>query len=145
MPTSRQIEVLMIEDDPGDVDLMKEGLLNAKVAVNISVALNGEDAMSYLKKEGKYSGAPTPDLIFLDLNLPKKDGREVLKEVKSEKGLRHIPVIVVTTSDAEQDILRSYDLGANSYVTKPVGFGEFVKVVNTIEDFWFTIVKLPPK
>ncbi|MEO5356962.1 MAG: response regulator [Nitrospirae bacterium YQR-1] len=142
---SKQIEVLLIEDDPGDIDLMVEGLQGSKVLVNLGVVGDGEQAMSYLRKEGKYCKIATPDLILLDLNLPKKDGREVLKEIKTDDSLKHIPVIVITTSDAEQDIVKSYNLGANSYVTKPVGFEEFIKVVNTIEEFWFTIVKLPPK
>ncbi|MBF0336914.1 MAG: response regulator [Nitrospirae bacterium] len=145
MADSRQIEVLLVEDDPADIDLMREGLLGAKVYVNLRVVMDGVEAMAFLRKEGAYGAALQPDLILLDLNLPKKDGREVLREIKSDEGLKKIPVIILTTSDAETDILRSYNLGANSYVTKPVGFEEFVKVVNTIEDFWFTVVKLPPK
>ncbi|QWR78471.1 response regulator [Candidatus Magnetomonas plexicatena] len=142
---TKQIEVLLVEDDPGDIDLMVEGLQGSKVLVNLGIVGDGEEAMLYLRKVGKYAKNPTPDLILLDLNLPKKDGRDVLREIKTDDNLKHIPVIVITTSDAEQDIVKSYNLGANSYVTKPVGFEEFIKVVNTIEEFWFTIVKLPPK
>ncbi|MES0337878.1 MAG: response regulator [Candidatus Magnetobacterium sp. LHC-1] len=135
----------MVEDDPADIDLMREGLHGAKVYVNLHVVMDGVEAMAFLRKEGAYGAALQPDLILLDLNLPKKDGRDVLREIKSDEKLKKIPVIILTTSDAETDILRSYNLGANSYVTKPVGFEKFVKVVNTIEDFWFTVVKLPPK
>ncbi|MBF0608674.1 MAG: response regulator [Magnetococcales bacterium] len=124
---------------------MREGLHGAKVYVNLHVVMDGVEAMAFLRKEGAYGAALQPDLILLDLNLPKKDGRDVLREIKSDEKLKKIPVIILTTSDAETDILRSYNLGANSYVTKPVGFEKFVKVVNTIEDFWFTVVKLPPK
>ncbi len=145
MNYSKQIEVLLIEDDPGDVDLMREGLEGAKVFIKLNVVDNGEQAMSYLRQEESYAEASRPDLVLLDLNIPKKDGRAVLSEMKADKGLKSIPVIVLTTSDAEADILMSYNLGANSYVTKPVGLEEFIKVVNTIEDFWLTIVKLPPK
>jgi CheY-like chemotaxis protein len=139
----RPIEVLLVEDNPGDVRLMVEALKDAKVNNNLSVANNGETAMEFLRHEGDYSGAPTPDLIMLDLNLPKKDGREVLMEIKEDPDLKHIPVVVITTSGAEEDIIKSYRLHANCYITKPVNFEQFIKVVHSIEEFWLTVVKLP--
>lgn len=137
------IEVLLVEDNPGDVRLMVEALKGAKVNNNLHVVNNGEAAMAFLRKEDDYAGVPTPDLIMLDLNLPKKDGREVLEEIKGDSLLKHIPVVVITTSAAEEDILKSYKLHANCYITKPVNFGQFTKVVQSIEEFWFTVVKLP--
>ncbi|RJQ56739.1 MAG: response regulator [Nitrospiraceae bacterium] len=139
------IEVLLVEDNPGDVRLMQEALKDSKVHNNLHVVYDGENAMSFLRREGVYSGAPEPNLIMLDLNLPGKDGREVLDEIKNDPGLKHIPVVIVTTSAAEQDILKSYRLHANCYVTKPVNLDQFIKVVHAIEDFWFSIVKLPRK
>ncbi len=141
----KPIEVLLVEDNPGDVRLMQEALKDAKVHNNLHVVYDGDDAMSFLRREGKYSGAPEPNLIMLDLNLPGKDGREVLDEIKNDSALKHIPVVIVTTSSAEEDILKSYKLHANCYVTKPVNIEQFIKVVRAIEDFWFSIVKLPKK
>jgi len=141
---SRPVEILLVEDNPGDVRLTREALREAKVRNNLSVAPDGVEALAYLRKEGQYADAVRPDLILLDLNLPRKDGREVLEEVKADPALRHIPVVVLTSSQAEQDILRAYDLHANCYVTKPVDLDQFITVVKSIEDFWFTIVKLPP-
>ncbi len=143
--TGRPIEVLLVEDNPGDVRLMQEALKDAKVRNNLNVVYDGEEAMSFLRRQENYSGAPAPDLIMLDLNLPGKDGREVLEEIKNDPELKHIPVVIVTTSSAEEDILKSYSLHANCFVTKPVNLEQFVKVVHAIEDFWFTIVKLPRK
>ncbi|MEW5743943.1 MAG: response regulator [Nitrospirota bacterium] len=142
---ARMIEVLLVEDNPGDVRLMQEALKEAKVVNHLTIATDGEEAMSFLRREGRFSSAPQPDVILLDLNLPKKDGREVLSEIKEDPALKHIPVVVVTTSKAEEDILRSYNLHANCYITKPVDLDQFIKVVKSIENFWFSIVKLPPK
>ncbi len=137
------IEVLLVEDNPADMRLMLEALKDSKVCNNLHVKHDGESAMSFLRRRGEYAGAPEPHLILLDLNLPGKDGREVLDEIKNDPDLKHIPVVVVTTSTAEADVLKSYCLHANCYVTKPVNLDQFIKVVNAIEDFWFTIVKLP--
>jgi two-component system response regulator len=137
------IEILLVEDSPADVDLTKEALDDAKVVNNLNVVEDGVEALRFLRREGEYADAPHPDLILLDLNLPKKDGREVLQEIKADEVLRRVPVVILTTSEAEQDILRSYDLHANCYVTKPVDLDQFVRVVKSIEDFWLTIVKLP--
>ena len=138
------VEILLVEDSPADVRLTIEALRDAKVRNNLHVAQDGEEALAFLRREGEHAEAVRPDLILLDLNLPKKDGREVLEEVKADPQLRRIPVVVLTTSEAEQDILRSYDLHANCYITKPVDLDQFITVVRTIEDFWLTIVKLPP-
>jgi two-component system, chemotaxis family, response regulator Rcp1 len=140
---SRSIEVLLVEDNPGDVRLTKEALREAKVRNNLHVAPDGVEALAFLRREGRYEDAVRPDLVLLDLNLPKKDGREVLEEIKGDPTLRNIPVVVLTSSQAEQDIIRAYDLHANCYVTKPVDLDQFITVVKSIEDFWFTIVKLP--
>ena len=137
------VEILLVEDNPGDVRLTQEVLRDGKVRNNMSVVMDGVDAISFLQQTGEYAGAPRPDIILLDLNLPKKDGREVLAEIKADPDLKNIPVVVLTTSSAEQDIFRSYDLHANCYVTKPVDLDQFIKVMKTIEDFWLTIVKLP--
>ncbi len=142
---SEIIEILMVEDDPGDADLTQELLEEAKVMVNVNVVNDGVKAMAYLRQEGNYTNAKRPDLVLLDLNLPRKDGREVLQEIKNDPTLRTIPVVVLTTSDADEDILKSYHLGANSYVTKPVGLVQFAKIVKSIEAFWFTVVKFPPR
>ncbi|MEW6586495.1 MAG: response regulator [Nitrospirota bacterium] len=139
----RPIEILLVEDNPGDVRLMVEALKDAKVNNNLNVVHNGEDAMSFLRHESKYLNVPTPDLIMLDLNLPKKDGREVLSEIKEDPDLKHIPVVVITTSAAEEDVIKSYKLHANCYITKPVNFEQFIRMVHSIEDFWLTVVKLP--
>ena len=141
----RIIEILLVEDNPGDVRLMMEALKEGKLFCNTHVVGDGEEALQYLYQEDRYADAPRPDLILLDLNLPKKDGREVLKVVKSDDRLRSIPVVVLTTSTAEEDVFRSYNLQANCYVTKPVDMDQFIKLVQSIEDFWFTIVKLPPE
>ncbi len=142
-PTPRPIEILLVEDNPGDVRLTIEALREGKVRNNLNVAGDGVEAMAFLRREGKYASSPRPDLILLDLNLPKMDGREVLSEIKSDGTLRPIPVVILTTSRAEQDVLRSYDLHANCYITKPVDLDQFITVVKTIEDFWLTIVTLP--
>ncbi len=139
----RPIEILIVEDNPGDIRLTIEALKDSKLKNNLHIVENGEDAIAFLKKQGKFQNSPRPDLILLDLNLPKKNGRDVLAEIKNDPKLRRIPVVVLTTSSAEEDIIRSYDLHANCYITKPVDFEQFIKVVKKIEDFWFTIVKLP--
>jgi len=141
--SGRAIEILLVEDNEGDTLLTIEALKEGKVRNNLSIARDGEEAMEFLRREGRFASAARPDIILLDLNLPKKDGREVLAEVKADPGLRSIPVVVLTTSQAEQDILRSYNLHANCYLSKPVDFEEFIKVVRLIEDFWLTVVKLP--
>jgi len=140
----RAIEILMVEDSPTDVLMAREALQQAKLLNNLSVTENGVEAMAFLRKEGRYSGAPRPDLIFLDLNMPRKDGREVLQELKADPQLKLIPVVILTTSKAEQDIVKSYGLHANCYITKPVDFERFAEVVQTVQDFWFTVVTLPP-
>jgi CheY-like chemotaxis protein len=139
----KPIEILMVEDNDGDVRLTKEALADAKVRNRVSTVSDGVEAIRYLRQEGDYSQAVRPDLILLDLNLPKKHGRDVLKEIKDDPSLRRIPVVVVTSSAAEEDIAKSYDLHANCYVTKPLDFHQFKKVVKSVEDFWMTIVKLP--
>jgi CheY-like chemotaxis protein len=136
------IEILLVEDNPGDVRLTKEALKDAKVRNNLHVAMDGVEALAMLRRQGKYATVPRPDLILLDLNLPKKNGREVLEEIKREDGLRHIPVVILTTSQAERDVAESYRLHANAYVTKPVDLEQFLKVVGSIEEFWLEIVKL---
>lgn len=137
------IDILLVEDSPADVDLTREALEDAKVRNTLHVVSDGVAAMEFLRQEGDYADAPRPDLILLDLNLPKKDGREVLADVKADPALRRIPVVILTTSEAEQDILRSYDLHANCYVTKPVDLEQFISVIKSIEKFWLVIVKLP--
>ena len=143
----KPINILLVEDNPADIRLTKEAFKDGKIKNSISVVMDGEDALFFLRKEGKYSSAEIPgiDIILLDLNLPKKDGREVLAEIKSDKKLKHIPVIILTTSSAEQDILNTYSNHANCYITKPVDFNRFLDIVKTIEEFWLTIVKLPTK
>lgn len=136
------IEILLVEDNPGDIRLTREALKDAKVRNNIHVAMDGVDAMAFLHKQGKHAAVPRPDLILLDLNLPKMNGREVLEEIKQDAGLQHIPVVILTTSQAEQDVLESYRLRANAFVTKPVDLEQFLKVVASIEQFWLEIVKL---
>ena len=137
------IEILLVEDSPGDVRLTKEALRDAKVRNNLHVALDGMEATGFLRQQGKHTNAPRPDLILLDLNLPKKGGRTVLEEIKLDPSLKSIPVVILTTSAAEEDILRSYQLHANCYITKPVDLDQFLKVVRTIDNFWLAIVKLP--
>jgi CheY-like chemotaxis protein len=140
----RPIEVLLVEDDEGDILTTREALAEGKVVNRLNVVNDGVEAIAYLRRDGEYGEASRPDLIFLDLNLPKMDGRQVLEEVKADDGLRRIPVIVLTTSAAEADVLRSYDLHANAYVTKPVDFDRFVEVVRQIDDFFISVVRLPP-
>ena len=140
----RPVRILLVEDNPGDVRLTKEALKEAKVRNEISVAGDGEEALAFLRKEGKYEGVKHPDVIFLDLNLPRKGGLEVLREIKNDEGLKRIPVVVVTSSKAEQDIVKSYNLHANCFVTKPVDLHQFLEVIRSIEDFWLSIVWLPP-
>ena len=142
---SRPIVVLLVEDDPGDVVLIQEAFEHNKLRNRLSVVADGVSAMEFLRKEGEHADAPTPDLILLDLNLPRMDGREVLAEVKGDPQLRSIPVVVLTTSKAEEDILRSYDLHANAYVTKPVDFNRFIEVVRQIDEFFVSVVKLPSR
>jgi CheY-like chemotaxis protein len=137
------IDVLLVEDDPGDVLMTREAFQDYKLRNNLWVATNGVEAMQFLRKEGEHADAPTPDLILLDLNLPKMDGREVLAAVKEDPALRSIPVVVLTTSEAEEDVVRSYSLHANAYVTKPVDFERFVRVVQQIDDFFVSVVRLP--
>lgn len=141
----QRINILLVEDNPGDVRLTKEALLESKIYNNLDVVMDGAEALALLHAEGKYADRRIPDLILLDLNLPKKDGREVLAEIKQDPELRRIPVVILTTSRAEADILKTYDLHANCYITKPVDLDQFITVVRAIENFWMTIVKLPPK
>jgi CheY-like chemotaxis protein len=144
-PADRPIEILLVEDSPGDVRLTKEALKDSKVANTLTVAEDGVEAMALLRRKGKYSEAVRPDLILLDLNLPRKDGRQVLEELKADEALKSIPVIILTTSQADEDIIRTYNLHANCYINKPVDLDKFLHVVRTIEDFWLSIVKLPPQ
>lgn len=139
------IHVLLVEDDAGDVELTREALNDSKLALELHVVEDGEKALQFLRHDPPYKDAPQVDLVLLDLNLPRVDGREVLRTMKSDDALKSVPVVVVTTSDAESDILRSYHLGANCYVTKPVGLDQFVHVVKSIEAFWLTVVKLPSR
>jgi chemotaxis family two-component system response regulator Rcp1 len=143
--TSKPIEILMVEDNPGDVRLTREALKHGKVSNTMHVVEDGVAALDFLYRRGAYGKAPRPDLILLDLNLPKKNGREVLQEIKQDAHLQAIPVVILTTSQAEEDVLRAYRLHANCYITKPVDFIQFTKIVRTIEEFWLTIVTLPPK
>ena len=137
------IEILLAEDNPADVRMTMEALREGKVLHRVHAVEDGVEALAFLRREGKYADAPRPDVILLDLNMPRKDGREVLEEIKSDSELKAIPVVVMTSSEAEQDILEAYQLHANCYVTKPVGLEEFMKVVQSVNDFWLTIVKLP--
>lgn len=140
-----KINILLVEDNPGDIRLTKEVLKEGKIQNNLSVVMDGEEALHFLKKRGEYANADTPDLILLDLNLPKKDGREVLAQIKGDPDLVCIPVIILTTSAAETDIMSTYSNHANCYITKPVDFSQFITVIRAIENFWLTIVKLPQK
>jgi len=139
------VEILLAEDNPGDAKLTRKALEQGKVINNLHVVTDGVEAMAYLRQEGEYVDRPRPDLVLLDLNMPRKDGREVLQEIKSEEGLRRIPVVVMTSSEAEEDIVQSYDLHANAYVTKPIDFDGFLDVVGSLEDFWLSVVKMPPE
>ena len=141
----KPIEILLVEDNPGDVRLAQEAFKESKVRNALFVIEDGVEAMAFLRREGKYAQAPRPDLILLDLNLPRKDGREVLAEIKADDDLKRIPVVMLTISKAEEDILRAYNLHVNCYITKPIDLDQFMEVVKTIEDFWLTIVKLPPR
>ena len=144
-PTGRRIDILLVEDNPGDVRLTREALRDSKVCNRLTVVTDGVEALAYLRQEGPYAGVVRPDLILLDLNLPRKDGRQVLAEIKADPKLDCVPVVVLTTSEAEEDILKAYQLKANCYVAKPVGLDSFLKVVHSIEGFWLEIVKLPSR
>jgi two-component system response regulator len=143
MTPIRSAEILMVEDDAADVELTREGLKDAKMMVNLNVVDDGVKAIKYLRKEEPYGNAERPDLIILDLNLPKKDGREVLREIKNDENLKSIPVVVLTTSSDSWDIQKCYEWGANCWITKPIGLSEFIKIVSHLHDFWLTVVKLP--
>jgi chemotaxis family two-component system response regulator Rcp1 len=142
---SRPIDILLVEDNPGDIRLTQEAFKDGKINNKLNVVMDGEEALLYLKKTGQYAEATTPDIILLDLNLPKKDGREVLAEIKDDPNIKCIPVIILTTSAAQSDILNTYSNHANCYIMKPVDFNQFITVIRTIEDFWLSIVKLPGK
>ena len=142
---SKLVDILLVEDNPGDVRLTKEAFRDAKVLNKIYVAKDGVEAIEFLHKEGSFTDMPMPDLIFLDLNLPKKNGQEVLAEIKNNRKLKHIPVVILTGSKTDEDILKTYDLHANCYITKPVDLNGFADIMRATEQFWFTIVKLPPK
>jgi len=139
----RSIDILLVEDNPGDARLAKEALTDSKIKNKLHFASDGEEAADFLFRRGKFEDAPRPDLILLDLNLPKKDGRELLAEIKNDPHLKRIPVVILTTSKAEEDIIKTYNLHANCYITKPLDLDQFMKVVRTIEEFWLTIVRLP--
>ncbi|WP_267162047.1 response regulator [Halovenus salina] len=141
----KPIEILLAEDNPGDVKLTEKALEHGDILNNLHVVENGVEAMKFLRREGEYSDVPMPDLFLLDLNMPKKDGRDVLADMNDDPELRRIPVVVLTSSDAEEDVVKSYELSANAYLTKPVDFDGFVDIVNRLEDFWFKVVKMPPK
>jgi CheY-like chemotaxis protein len=142
-PAALPIQILLVEDSPGDVRLTQEVLRDARIANDLHVVGDGEQAMAFLRRQGEYASQPRPDLVLLDLNLPRKDGREVLADINADPELKAVPVIVLTTSEAEQDILRSYQLAANAYITKPIDLNEFIAVVRSIETFWLSIVRLP--
>jgi CheY-like chemotaxis protein len=142
-PNAKSIDVLLVEDDPGDTLMIREAFEDNKVRNRLTCVTDGVQALEFLRREGSHAGAPRPDLILLDLNLPRKDGREVLAEIKADDELRTIPVVILTTSQAEEDVLRSYELHANAYVTKPVDFERFIEVVRQIDNFFVTVVKLP--
>jgi CheY-like chemotaxis protein len=139
----KQLEILLVEDDPADVELTQWSMKESKIATKLHVVEDGIEALDFLRRDGKYADAPRPDLILLDLNLPRMDGRTFLAEMRADDGLKSIPVVILTTSEAEEDVVKSYRLGANCYITKPVGLTEFTRVVNSIEEFWFTVVRLP--
>jgi CheY-like chemotaxis protein len=141
---NRPVEILLVEDNPGDERLTREALKEGKVYSNLHWVKDGVEAMEFLRRQGKHAGSPRPDIILLDLNLPKKDGREVLQDIKNDDELKRIPVVVLTTSKAEEDVLRTYNLHANCYVTKPVDLEKFIVVVKSIDVFWLTVVTLPP-
>jgi len=143
-PFVKSINILLVEDNPGDADLAREALEGSKFINHLHVVDDGEKAMEFLLRQGSYAGVPRPDLILLDLNLPKKDGRQVLAEIKSHPELKRIPVVILTTSQAEEDVVRSYNLHANCYITKPIDLNQFLHVVRSVENFWLSIVVLPP-
>lgn len=143
MPNHEPIHILLVEDNPGDARLAVEALKDSKVRNDLHHVSDGVEAMAFLRREGAHAGAPVPDLILLDLNMPRKDGREVLAEIKEDPDLRHVPVVILTTSAAERDLLKTYELHANAYVVKPLDLDQFIEVVRAIESFWFTVVKLP--
>jgi two-component system, chemotaxis family, response regulator Rcp1 len=143
MPPHKPIEILLVEDNLGDIRLTKEALSEGKVLNTVHVARDGVEGLAFLRHEGKYAHEPNPDIILLDLNLPKMDGRELLEIIKSDPALRRTPVVILTTSKAEEDILKSYDLHANCYITKPVELDQFLNMIRSFEEYWFTIVKLP--
>ncbi|MBE9180319.1 response regulator [Oculatella sp. LEGE 06141] len=142
-PIGRPIEILLVEDNPGDVRLTQEVLRDGRVHNHLSVVSDGVEALAFLLKQGKYASVPRPDLILLDLNLPRRDGREVLQQIKNHHALKRIPVVVLTTSQAEEDIAKAYELHGNCYISKPVDLNQFIRVIRSIEEFWLTIVKLP--
>lgn len=142
---SHPIEILLVEDDPGDVLMTREAFDDYKIANRLTVVSNGEDAIAYLRKQGRFTDVATPDLVLLDLNLPRRNGREVLLDVKSDPELRRIPIVILTTSEAEEDVIAAYDLHANAYVRKPVDFEQFVAAVRAIDDFFITVVRLPSR
>lgn len=139
------VQILLVEDNPGDIRLTMEALKDSPLRNQLHVAKDGVEAIDFLRKRGKYLSAPTPDLILLDLNLPRKDGREVLSEIKTDENLKMIPVVILTTSEAEQDIIKSYKLHANCFITKPADLDDFIYAIRQIENFWFSVVKLPPE
>ncbi|MBF0260321.1 MAG: response regulator [Magnetococcales bacterium] len=143
--TVQPVEILLVEDSPGDVELTREALADSKMINRLHVVEDGEEAMAFLRRQGRFANAIRPDVVLLDLNLPRKDGREVLEEIKADADLKAIPVVVLTTSRADEDILRTYELHANCYITKPVDLNQFFAVVKSVESFWFSVVKLPPK
>lgn len=144
-PVGRPIEILLVEDSPGDVRLTQEVFREGRVRNNLNVVGDGVQALAFLRKQEPYLQVPCPDLILLDLNLPKKDGRTVLEEIKADEKLRRIPIVILTTSNAEEDIIKAYDLHANCYISKPIDLEQFIQVIKSIEQFWLTIVKLPPE
>lgn len=139
------VEILLAEDNPGDVKLTEKALEQGKLVNNLHVVTDGVETMAFLRNEGEYADTPRPDLVLLDLNMPRKDGRDVLEELKADDDLKRIPVVVLTSSGAEEDVVKSYDLHANAYLTKPVDFDGFLEVINTLEEFWLEVVKLPPE
>ncbi len=141
----KTVDVLLVEDSEADIDLVREAIEGGKLLINVNVVRDGEEAMDYLRGQGKFKNATRPDLVLLDLNLPKKDGREVLREVKADPALSLIPIVILTTSSADEDILQSYQLHANAYIAKPVDFDSFIKIVNQLTEFWLSLVVLPKK
>jgi CheY-like chemotaxis protein len=145
LDATRSVEILLVEDNPGDVRLIQEGLKKTTIQSRLSVAEDGVEALEFLLRQGRFADAPRPELILLDLNLPRKDGRELLREIKTDERFKRIPVVVLTSSEAEEDIEAAYNLHANCYITKPVDFKKFTTIINTINEFWFSVVTLPEK